>query len=166
MGDLTQERLKELFDYNFLTGVLLWRVKPHIKANSIFPGKKAGCSTGYKYWAVVIDKKKYSYHRVVWLYVTGEWPQKDIDHIDGDRSNNKWGNLRLASRSENMMNLKSHHKDSQTGYLGIEKKRDKYMARICVNGKRIGLGTYIDPKEAHNAYLEAKRKYHQGFNTL
>lgn len=159
---LTQKRLKELLHYDPETGCFTWIKKPHPKANAIYKGKKAGTVRAGGYLGIRIDGICRSVHRLAWLYMQGESPDCDIDHIDGVKTNNKWNNLRLATRSQNMQNMKKAHRDSETGYLGIEKKRDKYMARICTNGERKNLGTYDTPEEAHEVYLKAKRKYHKG----
>src|SRR3972149_955610 len=90
----------------------------------------------------------------------GEFPKGDIDHINGDRADNRIGNLRATSRSENMQNLKEAHKDNCTGHLGVFKKRHRFGAQIMVDGVKHKLGIYDTPQEAHEAYLEAKRKLH------
>ena len=95
---ITQEELKQLYHYDTTTGELLLKVK-----KSGRPSKRAPNSNGYH--VMMINRKRYYAHRLVWLYVYGEWPPKDkvIDHIDCDRMNNRIENLRLLSRYENMM---------------------------------------------------------------
>ena len=99
---------------------------------------------------------------LVWLYYYGEWPINQIDHIDCNPANNKITNLREATPVENSMNKRSPRKDNKSGFLGVNynKDRNRFEAYICVYGKRIGLGRFDTPEEAHQAYLEAKRMYH------
>ncbi len=77
------------------------------------------------------------------------------------RADNRWVNIRIVTRSENMQNMKFPHKDSSTGFLGVERKRDKFSARICINGRKLSLGSFETPELAHEAYINAKRKIHK-----
>ncbi|HAS0888998.1 TPA: HNH endonuclease, partial [Enterobacter cloacae subsp. cloacae] len=98
---LTQNRLKEVLRYDPLTGVFYW-LNP--TAYCMHPGDVAGFVdyTGYAY--IKVDRVKYSAHRLAWLYVHGSMPEEQIDHVNNNRSDNRISNLRLASRSQNMMN--------------------------------------------------------------
>lgn len=155
--------------YDPETGLFRWRLDIRGGRNNALlkarAGDVAGFPDGYGYWAMSVGGIRTSGHRVAWLYTTGEWPESDIDHINGRRSDNRWSNLRLASRSVNMQNLKGPHKDSSTGYLGVERKRERYAARICINGKKRSLGVFDTAAQAHEVYLAAKRRLHEG-NTL
>lgn len=95
---ITQEQLKELYNYEESTGELVVKVK---RAGR--PSSRAPNSNGYH--VMMINRKKYYAHRLIWLYVYGEWPTEGmvVDHIDMDRMNNRIDNLRLLSRYENMM---------------------------------------------------------------
>lgn len=107
--------------------------------------------------------------RMAWLYMTGEMLPREveIDHIDGDRANNRWSNLRLATSRQNSENIHGAHRDSQTGLLGVSLDRSgaRYLARIFVDGKAVGLGVHSTAEAAHAAYVAAKRQLHE-FGTL
>lgn len=166
MKAMTQQRVRQLFIYDPNSGIFRWRIDVRAGRNNALlkarAGDVAGFPSGYGYWAMSVDGVRTSGHRVAWLYVTGEMPKADIDHINGRRDDNRWSNLRLASRSVNMQNLKGPHKDSSTGYLGVERKRERYAARICIDGKKHSLGVFDTPAQAHEAYLSAKRRLHEG----
>jgi len=91
----------------------------------------------------------------------GEWPS-EIDHINGDKSDNSYRNLREVSRGENMQNKRKAHRNNKTGFLGVAREAGKYRARIRVCGKNRSLGMYDTPQQAHQAYLAAKRELHEG----
>lgn len=102
-------------------------------------------------------------HRLAWLYVYGEWPNGDIDHIDGDRLNNRIANLRDVSRRVNLENQRRPKACNKSGFLGVKTFRDqRFQARIQVRGVQLHLGTFDTPHEAHAAYVAAKRNLHQG----
>ena len=114
---------------------------------------------------ISIDGRKHLAHRLAWLYVNGYCPPGDIDHINGDRAANRISNLRLATRSENLQNQSKAQKHNKTGLLGVSHRRGKFRAQIRVDGKKMHIGTFPTPEEAHTAYLEAKRQFHP-FGTL
>ena len=161
---ITRARAAELFVYNPEDGTFRWRVDIRVGRNKAFvlarAGDSAGFLSGYGYWSLSVDKVRTSGHRIAWLLMTGEWPQQDIDHINGDRADNRWTNLRLATRSENMENLRGPHADNETGFLGVSRKRDRFEASITKDRKRQRLGVFDTPQEAHQAYLKAKRALH------
>ena len=92
--------------------------------------------------------------------MTGGWPNQTIDHIDGDPTNNKWDNLRDVSQQTNNRNIHKARTHSGTATLGVGKFRNKFRARITVDGKSIHLGLYASKDAAHAAYLQAKQTYH------
>lgn len=100
MSEVTQTRLHELFSYDPDTGVLRWKQTGRGRKK----GNKAGSVGSHGYLAVSVDSKKYLNHRIIWLWMIGSWPEEQIDHIDKDRLNNKWMNLRDVSASTNMFN--------------------------------------------------------------
>jgi hypothetical protein len=110
-----------------------------------------------------VDGKDTRAHRLAWFLYYGDWPTLDIDHINGDRSDNRICNLRQVTRQVNLQNLKRCHRDNKTGFLGIVEVGGRFYARIRVNGKGIPLGGYKTPQEAHNAYISAKKIMHEGF---
>jgi hypothetical protein len=93
-------------------------------------------------------------------------PTTEIDHLNGDRADNKWANLRAASRSTNNQNRRAAHKNNKLGILGVRQvENGRFLARIRVDGQLRRLGTFTSSEQAHAAYLDAKRTLHQG-NTL
>jgi hypothetical protein len=156
---ITQERLRELVRYCPETGIFT-----HLESNR---RKKAGMQAGSLrrdgYVYIMIGGHRALAHRFAWLYMTGEWPVADIDHIDGNKSNNSFNNLRDVSRSVNVQNQNRAKRTSKTGYLGVRYHGpNKFVAAISLNGKSTYLGVFSDALNAHNAYLKAKREMHEG----
>ena len=160
---LTQKRLRELFSYNSETGKFT-RIKalcgPVAKIGMI-----AGTLGKRGYIDIGIDGKRYKAHRLAWLYVYGEFPSNkfQIDHIDGNKTNNTIEDLRVVTASQNLQNIKnakSHNATSKV--LGVSWfKRDKtWQVEISVNKKKLYLGRYSDLEEAKYVYLSAKKLYH------
>jgi hypothetical protein len=104
----------------------------------------------------------YYAHRLAFLYMTGEWPPNEVDHLNGIRDDNRWANLRLATVSLNRQNQRRPRRDNTTGYLGVMVNGAGFAARIMVDGKKFNLGTFKTPQEAHEVYLTAKRRLHKG----
>lgn len=159
---MTPEYCRELFNYDPKTGVFTWRVAKGPRGR---PGALAGSPQGDGYLQVQVDGRKYLLHRLAWSYVRNEEPPKLIDHIDGNRRNNIFANLRPADRSINSQNIKRHRSDNLAGLLGASKNGNGWKAAINLHGKRTYLGTFKTPEEAHEAYLNAKRQLHPA-NTL
>ncbi len=157
---LTAERLREVLDYDPVTGVFHWRVSPrqNVKAGSV-----AGHCQADGYWRVRIDRRAYLAHRLVWLYVHGEWPPAMIDHRHGERSTARLDELRPATRSQNLANAKLS-KVNTSGFKGVSwhKRQRAWVAQIgkAENGKRRNyhLGYFADPKQAHEAYVAKARE--------
>lgn len=156
---LTQERLKELLDYDPETGVFTWKV---YRGGRIKKGENAGWFNDEKYKHIKIDGKQYKAHRLAWLYVYGQLPVKDIDHINRDRADNRIRNLREVSNQQNSWNQRVG-KNNTSGYTGVTwyKRINKWGAYIKVNYKRIHLGFYSTPEEANAAYVRAKAEHHK-----
>lgn len=154
--DLTQERVRTLFDYDSKNGILLRK----FKSGKLKPGgHKPTHSRGYS--RILVDRKLYFTHRVIWLWHHGSWPEGEIDHIDRNLMNNRIDNLRDVSRSENKHN-RGLQRNNSSGYLGVSwnKQREKYQAHIKVNSKKIFLGRFDTTEEAYLAYQLAKIKLH------
>lgn len=154
---LTQSELMEILNYDPNTGEFIWKIHKKGIKDSLIAGSIK--STGYI--DIVYNKNINKAHRLAWLYMTGNWPTKHIDHINGIRNDNRWCNLREASFAENAQN-KAMSKNNTSGYTGVSwrKSRNKWQAMIFINKKRIHLGTFDDPYEAHMAYLDAKSRLH------
>lgn len=160
-GDtLTAERLRELLDYDRETGVFTWTTEAHSVRRH---GQMAGCATGERV-LIGINGRHYFAHRLAVLHVTGEWPHAHVDHKSGEPRNNKWANLRDVPPKLNAENQRRAHKGSVSAYLGVSwrKDRKKWQASIRVNRKPIHLGLFAVESEAGAAYLEAKRRLHEG----
>lgn len=126
-------------------------------------GRALGYDNGLGYLKVHTYKKKYFIHVLIWEMFNP--PKKDgefIDHIDGNKKNNKIENLRIVDRSGNSQNTRRPRINSSTGYLGVSKEKNskKYRATIGKNGKKIHIGTFDNPIDAHKAYVSHKRKIH------
>lgn len=155
---ITQERLKELFDYDPATGWFTNRLSR--KRSTI--GGRAGSPTGHGYRKLTIDYEKYYEHHLVWLYVYGVWP-RELDHKDGDRSNNAIENLRLATRSQNNFNAK--RKTGESGLTGayLDKRTTRWYSKIQLGGQVMYLGTFKSAMEAHEAFMAAVLYHHGEF---
>ena len=155
---LTQQRVRELFDYDPETGVMTRRITPSARAKK---GEIAGYDDGKGYLQVSIAGKKYRLHRLVWFWVHGVWPKNDVDHRDRNRSNNRIKNLMAATRAENCHNagLAAHN---TSGFKGVSwsKNMNKWEARITLNDCGKVLGYFDTPEQASAAYLAAKPAYH------
>lgn len=156
-NDLTQERLKELLHYDPETGVFTWRVR----RGGIKPGSAAGSVSPQGYVRINIGGHLYLRHRLAWLYSRGSWPDQDIDHINGVYGDDRVGNLRQCSKSENGQNRPARQ-PSVSGLIGVSWKisHKKWRARITLNLKSKTLGYYNSKEEAHAAYLSAKSQLH------
>ncbi len=153
MSDLTQERLKELLDYDPETGVFRWRVRrPHAAV-----GQRGGHIMALGYRSLRVFNQQYYAHRLAWFWMTGSWPDSQIDHRDGVRDNNAWSNLREATTQEQAQNL-ARSKRNTSGYRGVcfDKARGTWIARLGFQH----LGRYSSAEEAYGAYLRAKPKLH------
>ena len=149
--------LKSLLLYKEDTGQFVW-LETRGKA---IKGSVAGTPHICGYVHIGIKKHQYLAHRLAVFYMTGYWPKYDVDHINGIRTDNRWSNLRLASRSQNMQNQKSARSNNKTGFLGVVPNRKRFSAQIRIHGKTKCLGTYDTPHQAFEAYVIAKREMHE-----
>lgn len=168
---LLRERLK----YCHKTGFLYWRKSlpkhiPHTAArkswNSKFAGEKAGCLKKDGYIRVFLSGRTYAAHRLAWALHYGQWPEKDIDHINGDKQDNRITNLRQAESCENCWN-RSHGQNKKLP-KGIRKrdsryKHKKYSGRIAVHGRRYTTPGFATVAEAESALRELREKLHGEF---
>lgn len=153
MKQPTQSEIKELFFYCRETGNF---------TKQGIPNKVVGHMTKGGYIAISVRGRSWLAHRLAWLYVNGLFPLNDLDHIDGNRLNNRIGNLREATKSQNMQNRHRAHANNKAGLLGVRLHRDgKFEAQIQHKGKVKYLGLFTTPEEAHEAYVLAKRNTHE-----
>ena len=159
MSELTQERLKELLSYDPETGLFSNLTRRGVRAPK---GGVAGTKNHKGYIAILIDKKIYLAHRLAWLYVYGEFPEKTIDHINEIKDDNRIINLRSVTNSENQQNISILKITNTSGFRGVSwnKKIKKWAATISINGKSSHLGSFNTAEEASEVYLKAKRKFH------
>ena len=164
---LTHEYLASILSYDASTGIFTWRVG----RRGTRAGTQAGSVAPLGYIKIRIDKIAYGAHRLAILYATGDWPTMDVDHIDGDKGNNVIANLRHVTHRVNQQNRRAPNRRAtgrSSKYLGVswKKNRSKWAANIQGdNGKARFIGYFGTEIEAHNAYLDEKRRTHEG-NTL
>lgn len=161
---LTQLRLRELLDYDPITGIFRSR---HARSK-LKIGDCAGTIQFQGYRLISVDGEKLRAARLAWLYMTGEWPTEHIDHINGDPADDRWANLRQASRSENMANQKLLRLDNTSGARGVswDKRLGKWHARVNYQRKLHHVG-YFDSFEEAVAARDAKAAaIHQAFAKL
>lgn len=161
MQEITQKLLRELFDYR--DGELHW--KKSRANNTVKSGDRAGTHPESGYREISISDKLYLAHRLIFLWHHGYLP-KELDHIDGDKSNNNISNLRKATTQENAMNQKKTKsyggKPTTSKFKGVswDKERGKWRASIQIGGKPKNLGRYESGIDAALAYDRAAIKYH------
>lgn len=156
-SDLTQERLKDQFYYDPGTGVFTSR----FKRNKWPDGREMGHVTKHGYVQFRVDGAMYMAHRLAWLYMTGSFPKNGTDHINRNRSDNRWVNLREATQSENTQNT-SAYSSNKSGFPGVSfhTKVGRWRAAIQQGRKHIHLGYFGTAEQASIAYQSAKVTYH------
>lgn len=163
MGDnLTQQAAQDLFTYDEASGLLLYRVD----RKNVSAGTVAGYCRKDGYQVVCVKKRRYYAHRIIWLMINGAFPpdKMDIDHIDGNKRNNRIQNLRVVTRSQNNQNMKRLRVGKTSKHIGVcwMAREGKWAAYIKVGNKRMSLGYHDTELLAHAAYSSAKTKYHIG----
>lgn len=153
MNTLSQEKLKELIEYDESTGRLTWKI-------TVSPRGVAGTDVGHidrgGYRRCRLYGKPYPLTRLIWLYMTGEMPSDIVDHINGVPSDNRWCNLRIANVTQNNQNKHRSARNS-SGYKGVyfDNRSRKWRAEIVVSKKRIRLGRFSNVEDAARAYRVA-----------
>jgi hypothetical protein len=149
---IEHSRLRELLEYNPETGVFTRKYSKRSKN----PNRIAGSvdKLGYRY--LMVDGTTYPAHHLAWFWVTKTWPEGELDHKNGVRDDNSFGNLRPASHHQNMQN-RGRPSNNKSGFKGVCAEGSKWRAYIGSNGKRYSLGTYDSPEETHAAYRKAAR---------
>lgn len=154
---ITQQDVKDLFDYNHETGEFFWTDKTKRTDRH---GKKAGGKGVKGYIYIRVKGKKMFAHKIAWLYVNGELPTSQMDHINGIKDDNRIENLRLATNSQNRQNLTAPFSKNKTGYRGVSFRRGLYCVCLKVNKRVMLYKEFKTAKEASDAYMAAKVKYH------
>jgi len=170
----SQEFLQAAVDYNPDTGILTWkndRPMEHFKTKihysywkSKVAGKQALTLNNRSYRVIVFNDSSYVQHRVIWKLVTGREPIAEIDHINHDRSDNRWCNLREATWFEQQHN-QSIRSDNTSGIKGVNfnKRTGKWVARVQVNNKRLSIGVFKTIEEAELAIKNKRIELHGEF---
>lgn len=157
-------RLAELLAYDPETGAITWRVaRP--RGRGI--GDAAGSldkSTGYRQVTLRIGgrTRRFLAHRLAFLLSAGAWPAFSVDHINGNRADNRWSNLRDVPHTVNTQNIHRARRHSQTGLQGVNynPRANRYVSRITANGRKVVLGYFLTAQEAHEVYRKAKMRFH------
>ena len=156
-NELTAEYLRSVLHYDPATGIFTRKVSTSTNAKV---GAVAGCRGGRGYLRIQLQGRKYLAHRLAWLYVYGEWPEDQLDHINRNRSDNRRANLREVTNKQNLQNA-GKRSDNTSGHPGIywHKQRSKWVARIMHNQKHIHLGCFNTLEEAISARKAAEKLY-------
>lgn len=171
MIEITAEIVRELLAYDAETGVFRWlqrdvkwfspsRMRTAesecVRWNKSFSGSVAGSINGRGYFQIGLFGRRYYVHRIAWLYVTGSWPEADIDHLNGNKTDNRFSNLRSVCDLQNCKN-RGLRSDNKSGFTGVypSSTPGKWKAQIRTCGKVKHLGTFLTPQDAHAAYVLA-----------
>jgi len=153
--------LRAILGYDRETGVITWKACPTggQGAVRVKPGTAANCHNAYGYIVIRINKVLYQASRIAWYLVTGAWPAGEIDHRNNIRDDNRFENLRVATRSQNNANRKSSVPNT-SGFRGVTKHRNGWASYIKIDGKLVSGPFRATAEEAHADYVEAAtRKY-------
>jgi hypothetical protein len=155
------EDLKSVLVYDEITGKFYWSKTQNSRS---IQGKEAGTLHRTGYIVIRYKGKAYSAHRLAWAFIKAHWPKRNIDHIDGDRKNNRFNNLREASHSENLYNLKLSSKNT-SGMKGVHwsKANKKWKVQIKKEYKTYFGGYFFDVEEAKKSAKFLRRKLHGDF---
>jgi hypothetical protein len=170
---LTADQLRTLLHYDAKTGAFTWRKREQLGHyartwNTRYAGKVAGTPTVPRgYIQIMVNGWLYLAHRLAFLWMTGAWPAFEIDHHDGNPTNNRWNNLRPATSSQNKMNG-VRRSDNTSGYRGVrlDKRRNHWVAEILAGGAKHYLGSFPTAEAAATAYAEAAARLHGKFANL
>jgi hypothetical protein len=162
MKQIAVNFVKEVLSYDMGTGDFYWKKSKYTAKI----GASAGGLDNKGYKRIELKGTFYACHRLAWAYVTGEWPSHHIDHINGNRSDNRFCNLRIASIADNKRNSATPSNNT-SGYKGVVfKPRNKlrpWQSAIKHNKKWIYIGAFETPEEAHKVYCDMAKKLHGEF---
>ncbi len=144
--------------YDPETGIFTWAVS----GRGIRVGAVAGSLGADGYWAIKVGFKRYRSHRVAWFLAHGQWPEGEIDHINGNPLDNRLCNLRVVGRAENSQNRRRAMRNSSHGFLGASwnGQHKRWQAKLMAYGVRYHLGYFDSAELAHAAYMAAKSRLH------
>lgn len=169
MRDIAPEHVRELLDYNPITGVLTWKSRPwltgrNVSWNTRYADKPITCLDKDGYIQIRIYKVGHRAHRVAWACHYGKWPQLALDHVNGIKADNRIDNLREATTAQNGHNVKICKRNS-SGRRGVfwHRTAKKWQAGICFERREIYLGLHEDFDSAVRAREEAERRYYGKF---
>lgn len=151
--NLTADTLRNLFSYNADTGVFNRRVQK----GPFRVGTVAGTTLNTGYISLCVNGTYFQAHRLAWLYTHGTWPTGYIDHINHDKADNRLCNLRDVTWSENLHNLKSAKVSNKSRLLGVSPYKNRWVAQIQKDKKKMHIGVFDTPEEAHAAYVLKKQ---------
>lgn len=166
------EYLRACFNFDHQSGTLFWKERPrdHFPShrgwrifNAKCAGKIAGTPHSSGYIQCKVAPEIYLAHRIIFKLVTGQEPSESLDHIDGNRRNNSWSNLRDGATFYEAAWNSTGHRDSESGFRGVFRARRRWEARIMTNGVTLRLGYFATPEAASAAYEAAARKLHGKF---
>lgn len=154
--------LRDVLDYDKSTGEFKWKKK----RKGVKTGVVLGCDNGFGYKRITVSNVSYYAHRLAWFYMHGYFPENQIDHINGIRSDNRIENLREATGSQNEQNKYKAMSNSKSKVLGVSwhKKAKKWQVHICTCRKREYIGLFSNIDDAKEAYLAAKKQKHEFFD--
>jgi len=151
---ISRDKVLEYLSFDESTG----RFHLRRKTNRWPAGWAIGTTDTRGHLQIAIEGKLYLAHRLAWLVTHGYWPEAGIDHIDGDKQNNRTNNLRLCNQSQNCANSKMP-KTNTVGLKGVTRHGTRFRAQICVNRKKMHIGVYATAEEAHDAYVRTAKEF-------
>ncbi|MDQ0505996.1 HNH endonuclease [Xanthobacter agilis] len=170
---ITQQFVRSILDYEPETGIFTWRERSDVRPqwNGRYAGKRAGyewtANGGGRYRSIRILDWPFPEHRVAWLWMTGAMPVDSIDHTDLNGLNNRWGNLREATKVQNGHNTSVQRRNT-SGYKGVSfhKETGRFRAYIQHNGRQKWLGYHNTAEAAHAAYVDAVKELRGEFGRV
>lgn len=162
-ADLTAQRLRELLHYDPKTGVFTRKTS---QGGAVI-GSAAGCSDAINgYIRIRVDGTLYKAHRLAWFFMTGGWPTQTVDHINQNKADNRFENLRDVEMQHNNQNRSAPNTGTRSGLRGVDWCRSRsqtktpWRATIGHNGAKLHIGYFSSPQEASSAYWLVKAKIH------
>jgi hypothetical protein len=158
MEDLSIDYLREIFSCDADRGLLFWK----LGTGRVVAGSVVGCKSKDGYVVAGHNGRQYRVHRIIWALHYGAWPERDLDHINRNKSDNRIVNLRPCDDARNQWNVSA--RVGVSAYKGVGRHKGKWRARIRVgDGRRIELGAFATEEDAAEAYRKAALIYHGEF---